>query len=77
MCNNFDFSLADLRYLNIVTEIAGSAINFDAVVEELLVRGDVEDFVVNRLGGIDDELRIQLSAETLFLQIFRCEIPSW
>jgi hypothetical protein len=56
MRNNLDLALASLADLDGVTEIASAAVDLDAVVEELLERGHVEDLVVGGLRGIDDEL---------------------
>lgn len=56
MSNNLNLSIARLGDLNVVTEVTDAALDFDAVVQELLESGDVEDLVAGRLGGVDDEL---------------------
>jgi hypothetical protein len=56
MSNNLNLSIARLGDLNIVAEVADTSLDLDAVVQELLESGDVEDLVAGRLGGVDDEL---------------------
>lgn len=53
--NNLDLSLALLANDNGVAQVVGSAINLDSIVEELLEGGEVEDLVVDGVGGVDDE----------------------
>lgn len=57
MGNNLDLAVTLLGDLDGVAEVAGAAINLDAVVEELLEGGDVEDLVADGLRSVDDELR--------------------
>jgi hypothetical protein len=54
--NNLDLAIADLGDLDDVTEVTDAALNLDAVLEELLEGGDVEDLVGGWLRSIDDEL---------------------
>lgn len=56
MSNNLNLAIARLGDLNIVAEVSDAALDLDAVVQELLESGDVEDLVAGRLGGVDDEL---------------------
>ena len=56
MRNDLDLSIALLRDLDVVAEVAGTALNLDAVVKELLEGLDVEDLVVDGLRSVDDEL---------------------
>ena len=42
--------------LNVVTEVAGLAVNLDAVVQVLLESGGVKDTVVGGAGEVDEEL---------------------
>ena len=56
MGNDLDLSIALLRDLDGVAEVAGAALNLDAVVKELLESLDVEDLVVDGLRAVDDEL---------------------
>ena len=54
--NDLDLAVALLRDLDRVAEVAGAALDFDAVVQELLEGLDVEDLVVDGLRAVDDEL---------------------
>ena len=56
MGDNLDLALASLGDLDEVAEVPGAALNLDAVVEELLEGGGVEDLVVDGLGAVDDVL---------------------
>ena len=59
MRDDLDLPFADLRDLDRVAEVAGAAVDLDAVVQELLEGGNVEDLVAGRLSGVDDELRFR------------------
>jgi hypothetical protein len=52
-----DLAVALLLNHNVVAQVVGAALNLDAVLEELLESGDIEDLVIGRLGGVDDELK--------------------
>jgi hypothetical protein len=54
--NDLDLSITRLRDLDDVAEVSGAALDLDAVMEELLEGLDVEDFVVDGLRAVDDEL---------------------
>jgi hypothetical protein len=54
--DNLDLAIGLLADLDVVAEVAGAALNLDAVVEELLKGLDVEDLVVDGLRAVDDEL---------------------
>jgi hypothetical protein len=54
--NDLDLAIALLGDDDVVAEVVGAALNLDAVLEELLEGGDVEDLVVGRLRSVDDEL---------------------
>lgn len=56
MSNDLDLSLAGLADLDGIAEVSGAAVHLDAVVEELLEGGHVEDLVRGGLRSIDDEL---------------------
>lgn len=56
MSDDLDLALAGLGDDDLVAEVADAALNLDAVVEELLEGGDVEDLVAHGLGSVDDEL---------------------
>jgi hypothetical protein len=56
MCDNLNLAVALLADLNGVAEVSGAAIDLDAVVEKLLEGGEIEDLIVDRLGGVDHEL---------------------
>jgi hypothetical protein len=54
--SDLDLALAGLADDNVVAKVVGAAVNLDAVLEELLEGGDVEDLVAGRLRSVDDEL---------------------
>lgn len=56
MSDDLDLALAGLGDDDLVAEVADAALNLDAVVEELLEGGDVEDLVAHGLRSVDDEL---------------------
>lgn len=56
MSDDNNFSIALLGDLDRVTKVSNTAINLDLIVEELLERTDVENFVGGRLRCVDDEL---------------------
>jgi len=56
MRNNLDLSLTSLADLDGVAKVTGAALDLDAVVEELLEGGGVEDLVVDGLRAVDDVL---------------------
>lgn len=56
MGNDLDLAVALLGDLDGLAEVAGAALNLDAVVEELLESLDVEDLIVDGLRAVDDEL---------------------
>lgn len=58
--NDLNLTLALLLDNDVVAEVVGAALNLDAVLEELLEGGDVEDLVRSRLRSVDDELRYVL-----------------
>jgi hypothetical protein len=55
--DNLDLAIANLGDDDLVTEVTDAALDLDAVVEELLEGGDIEDLVVGGLRSIDDELQ--------------------
>ncbi len=57
MGNDLDLALAGLLDHDIVAQVVGAALDLDAVLEELLEGGDVEDLVASGLLSVDDELR--------------------
>ena len=54
--NNLDLAVANLRDGDDIAEIADSAFDLDAVVQELLEGRHIKDFVAGGLGGVDCEL---------------------
>ena len=54
--HDLDFVAAHLGDGNVVAEVAGAAVDLDAVVQELLEGGDVEDLVGDGLGAVDGVL---------------------
>jgi hypothetical protein len=62
--NDLDLALTSLGDDNVITEVADTALDLDAVVEELLEGGDIEDLVRGGLRSIDDVLYRQQSLVT-------------
>lgn len=56
MSNDLDLALTSLGDDDVVTQVADTALDLDAVVEELLEGGDIEDLVRGGLRSIDDVL---------------------
>lgn len=56
MSDNLDLAITRLRDVDLVTEVTDTALDLDAVVEELLEGRDVEDLVARGLRSVDDEL---------------------
>ena len=56
MSDNLDLAITGLGDDNVVTEVADTALDLDAVVEELLEGRDIEDLVACRLRSVDDVL---------------------
>lgn len=54
--NDLDLAVTGLGDLDGVAEVAGAALNLDAVVQELLECLDVEDLIVDGLRAVDYEL---------------------
>ena len=59
--NDLNLSIADLRDLDDITEVANTAVDLNLVLEELLEGGDVEDLIASGLRSVDDELFDQLA----------------
>jgi hypothetical protein len=60
--DNLDLALTNLGDDNIVTEVADTALDLDAVVEKLLKGGDIEDLVARGLRSVDDVLQESMLA---------------
>ena len=67
MRNNLDPAIAKVRDVDVVAEIAGAAVDFDALLEECRECGWVEDAVLRWLGRVDDEL------DRIVSNVSRCE----
>lgn len=59
--SDLDLALTLLLDDDVVTKVVGAALNLDAVLEELLEGGDVEDLVASGLLSVDDELQLLVS----------------
>ena len=64
MRDDLDPSIAEIRDIDSVAEIARAAIDFDALLEESSECRGIEDAVLGRLICVDDVLRIPMSAST-------------
>jgi len=69
--NDLDLALAGLLDHDIVAQVVGAALDLDAVLEELLEGGDVEDLVASGLLSVDDELRATKTTVSLRAPLFR------
>ena len=56
MRDNLNFAITGLRDLDGVPQVADAVFDFDSVVQELLEGRDVENLIIDRLGGVDDVL---------------------
>lgn len=56
MSDDLDLAIARLGDLDVLAKVADTALDLDAVVEELLEGGDVEDLVARGLRSVDDVL---------------------
>jgi hypothetical protein len=54
--NDLDAAIAKVGDVDALAEVAGEAVDLDALLEEGGEGGCVEDTVVHGLGGVDDEL---------------------
>jgi hypothetical protein len=54
--NDLDLAIANLGDDDVVTEVADTALDLDAVVEELLEGRDIENLVASGLRSVDNEL---------------------
>jgi hypothetical protein len=54
--NNLDLAIAGLGDHDVLTEVTDTALDLDAVVEELLEGRDIEDLVAGGLRSVDNEL---------------------
>jgi hypothetical protein len=54
--NNLDLAIAGLGDHDVLTEVTNTALDLDAVVEELLEGRDIEDLVASGLRSVDNEL---------------------
>lgn len=57
MGGDLDLALTSLLDDDVVAQVVGAALDLDAVLEELLEGGDVEDLVASGLLSVDDELK--------------------
>lgn len=67
--NNLDLAIAGLGDHDVVTEVTDTALDLDAVVEELLEGGDIKDLVGGGLRSVDNELGI-VRCDSLFFSFF-------
>lgn len=64
--DDLDLAIASLGDDDVVTEVADTALDLDAVVEELLEGGDIEDLVARGLRSVDDVLyRVVLASHAI------------
>ena len=58
MRNDFDSAIAEVRDVDVVAEVTREAVDLDALLQESRKGGRVENAVLGRLRGVDDELSI-------------------
>ena len=83
--NDLDLAITLLGDLDGLAEVAGAALNLDALVQELLEGGDIEDLVAGGLRSVDDELEAMELAPPTHTQTQHIDqrsieclnIPSW
>lgn len=56
MANNLDLAISSLRDRDLITQVAGSTLNLDLLVQELLESGQIEDLVAYWLRAVDGVL---------------------
>lgn len=56
MSDDLDLAIADLGDLDVVAEVAGTALDLDAVVQELFESREVKDLVADGLAAVDGVL---------------------
>jgi hypothetical protein len=69
MSYNFNLSLSLRCDSDNITQVVGTSVNLDTIVEEFLKGSEVENLVIDGLLSVDDELLCDLWAllSTLFL----------
>lgn len=77
--DDLDLAIASLGDDDVVAEVADAALDLDAVVEELLEGGDIEDLVARGLRSVDDVLRSRSVSIACHWPSCRAamDIPSW
>lgn len=71
MGNDLDLAIALLGDGDGVAQVVGAALDLDALLEELLEGGDVEDLVARGLRSVDDELRTHKSVSPILSSALR------
>ena len=59
VCHDLNTSIAEVVHGDVIAEVTGAAVDFDALLEESRESGWVEDAVLGGLGGVDDELLLK------------------
>jgi len=72
MCDDLDLAITRLGDLDIVTQVANTAVDLDAIMQELLECSDIKNLVVRWLRGVDDILPEDLLG-LLRASLFHCE----
>lgn len=65
--NDLDLAITLLGDGDGLAEVADATLDLDLLVQELLKRGDIENLVRGRLGGVDDEFLGDLAGLALLL----------
>lgn len=72
--NNLDLAVTGVGDGDLVTEVADTALDLNAVVQELLEGRDVEDLVARGLRSVDDVLQLPLA--TAFITYIQVREPA-
>jgi hypothetical protein len=62
VCDDLDLSITNGLDVDIVAQVAGAALDLDAIVQELLEGAEVEDLVRDGLAAVDGVLERKWSA---------------
>lgn len=74
MGDNFDFTIANLGDGDAVTKVASSTLNLDAIVEEFLECGKIENLVADWLGAVDGVLYSSVVEEWSIFKVLTFEV---
>jgi len=77
VCDDLDLAIADLADGDVIAQVARAALDLDAIVQELLEGGEVEDFVGDGLRAVDCVLVRDLPGLTTSLALGGSLLRLW